>query len=143
LRSIRWVAVVVGGAVALLTGRLVSFVLASTILDYFVFVGAFSVFLAHFLGGFVAGRMAYSSPGLNGGMTAVLSALGGVVGFLISVLRAFSSSALDSENGGLYLATALGFAFFFFPVSLLAGYLGGKLGGHSRPLLGDRYHRTE
>ena len=99
-------------------------------------VGISSLFFAHFLGGFVAGRMAITLPGLNGATTAALAALFGVARFLIAVLPLIVDPSIDprtrSENGGLFLFQGLGFIFVSFPVTLLAGFLGGRTGGKLR-----------
>jgi hypothetical protein len=154
----RWAPVVVGAVVALLMFRLINFIVPEfrasvayesrgeiTVLTperqmladaLQLFVTVLSLSLAHFLGGLVAGRMTSSSPGLKGALTVVLTAVFGVIWFLIPVLPVVIGTLADpqirSEDAGLYFVWVIIFAVIF-PVILLAGYLGGKLGGRFRP----------
>ncbi len=160
MRRIRWRAVVVGALVALLALRLIAFVtpnfqeivayehrgevtvitserqmLATTLS---LATGALSTLLAHFLGGVVAGRVAFSSPGLNGALTAVLSPIFGTLVFLTTTMLALlSDPAVDwnvvfgPENLGLVSFWVMAFAVIF-PFNLLLSYLGGRLGGRLR-----------
>jgi hypothetical protein len=155
----RWAPVVVGAVVALLLFRLTNFFVPEfrasvayegrgeiTVMTperqmladaLQLFVTVLSLVLAHFLGGLVAGRMNSSSPGLKGALTVVLTAVSGVVWFLIPVLPVIIGPLADpqirSEDAGLYFVWAINFAVVF-PIILLAGYLGGKLGGRLRPI---------
>jgi hypothetical protein len=154
----RWAPVVVGAVVALLMFRLINFIVPEfrasvayesrgeiTVLTperqmladaLQLFVTVLSLILAHFLGGLVAGRMTSSSPGLKGALTVVLTAVFGVIWFLIPVLPVVIGTLADpqirSEDEGLYFVWVIIFAVVF-PIILLAGYLGGKLGGRFRP----------
>ena len=99
---------------------------------------AISTLLAHLLGGVVAGRMAFTSPGLNGALTAVLSPIFGTVGLLATTVPALLSDprvewsvVFGSENMGLVFFRVMAFVVIF-PFNLLLSYLGGRLGGRNR-----------
>ena len=83
--------------------------------------------LAYFLGGLVAGRLARSSAGLNGALTALCGGVFGIVSFFVAV--GGPTGVGDPENQGLAVIHAVVFAFVFFPVAVVASYFGGKVGG--------------
>ena len=88
--------------------------------------------LAHALGGFVAGRLIGSSLGMNGVLTAVVCATvaGGktLVGVLSIVLSPDPDAVPFSEQAGFFFALA-GLFVVYLPFTIVAGYLGGRLGG--------------
>jgi hypothetical protein len=158
LRHISWRGVIAGTVVALLAGRLI----LVTMPDFYgmiayedspgdmvvlsverqmtaayvqMLVSAISWSLAYFLGGMVAGRMARSSGGLNGVLTAVLGALVGVAQFAWGVLPLVVDASIDSlsrsENLGTFSFVVMVFAVFL-PISVLVAYIGGRLGGRLR-----------
>jgi membrane associated rhomboid family serine protease len=112
-----------------------------------------SLILSHLLGGFVAGRSVSSSLGLSGAITAVLSALVGVARFLPVLLpfahelfsgpenRSLLQEQAFSENGGLISWHVMTFVLYF-PFTVLAGCLGGLLGGHLRSVARHGADRT-
>lgn len=158
MRRISWIAVIVGTVVALVAGRLTLVAMpdfyamiayqegrGGTVVlsterqmraDFVqVLVLAISWSLAYFLGGLVAGRMASSSGGLNGMLTALLGALVGVAWFMWDVLPLVVSASLEplsrSEDLGNMLVLTMVFAVLL-PITVLAAYIGGKLGGSLR-----------
>lgn len=160
MRRIRWGAVVAGTLVAVLAwwliwsaapsfqvmvaverrgGVTVSTTERQTLATaLFLTTGALSALFAHFLGGVMAGRVAFASPGLNGALTAVLSPIFGTVALLattsptlLSDPRVEWSAVFGSENMGLVSYWVMAFAVIF-PFNLLLGYLGGRPGGRNR-----------
>lgn len=96
---------------------------------------AVSGFFAYLLGGYVAGRRAGTSGGVNGAMTALVGLCVG--GVLVSVLPP-AGNALARD--GLLPPAALGFAAESLPVavmlsgaSLFGGYVGGLMGEPVHP----------
>ena len=85
--------------------------------------------LAYFLGGLVAGRLAHSSGGLNGALTTVCGGIFGIVSFFVVV---GPNAGGDPEGQALAELHAVVFAFVFFPVTVVASYFGGKVGGRQR-----------
>jgi hypothetical protein len=87
---------------------------------------------AHAVGGFVAGKVAESAPGLIGVLSAVFAALVAAVrvllGVLASVLTAGPDAVPFSEDAG-FLFYLVGLFVVYFPFTVLAGYAGGRLGG--------------
>ena len=104
-----------------------------------------SVFpLALFRGGLVVGAVVRSSPGLNGALSgAVVAAVGlawwsanAIALFLNTTSDTTSDTPFDDAEKFLIVTVAL---CVFSPIAILAGYLGGKLGGRlrSRAVLGS------
>jgi hypothetical protein len=158
LGRLRWTGVIAGTMVALLAGRLILVAMPdfygmiayeerpgdtvafstqsqTTAIGVQMLISAISWLLAYFLGGLVAGRMARSSDGLNGMLTAVLGALVGAAwyawGVLPLVVGASIGPQVRSENLGLLSFWTMVFAVFF-PISALVAYSGGKVGGRLR-----------
>ena len=104
--------------------------------------------LAHFLGGAVAGRMSSTAPSQSGALSAPLSVLLGIVGYVVFVgtelLLMFDPSTFGSQLGGDSLREVLtdeemiGFYVLmlvlaiYIPFAALVGYVGGRLGGRLR-----------
>ena len=147
---LNWRAVIWGWAVAIVTGVVLNFLLEATHVFLFggevlnpdnlttalVTLSLLSGFLAHFAGGYVAGRKARRDGGLQGAMVAIL-------GFLFVVGAAAVISAIVIATAGLFLveggiplpAMTLGFAGSALLASLallllnvLGGFFGGVLG---------------
>jgi hypothetical protein len=138
MARIRWPAVIMGAVVALLVSALTVLFVPGVygLIPYEMLAGVLTLSLAHFLGGFVAGRMAATSPGLNGALTAVLNTLLGVVAYSAALMLSLLGSPYPIEWGTFFGSENLGPLFFWamrvavvFPITLLAGYLGGRLGG--------------
>jgi hypothetical protein len=147
-KGIRWRSVALGWFVAAVVGSVLS-LLFSALYDLvddasakgggvtagFVVISLVSGFLAYLAGGFVAGRSASFSGGLNGAMTAVF---GLILGFVVAVILGSvgmtfaEGAAMPPANfglsGGVLLASLV-----LFLVNLFGGYIGGKLGEPSRP----------
>lgn len=88
---------------------------------------------AHLAGGLASGALALSSPGSSGALSAILSALVAVVRALggllyFYVLNPSPDVVPFSEDMGLLSMIAVLFAAYF-PLTVLTGYLGGRLGG--------------
>lgn len=101
----------------------------------FYLVGVLFLLIAHSLGGALAGRMAWDSPGLNGALSTVLAAFAGVARFLYAALPTILGSDTEafarSEDMGLHLFAVASFVVFF-PLTLSMAYFGGLLGGRRR-----------
>lgn len=148
--KMNWRAVIVGWAAAIVTGILLNllFEAAHTLLfggealdaanptTGVVTISLLSGFLAHFAGGYVAGRRARASGGLHGVMVAIL-------GFLFVVVAVAVISAILLATAGLFLveggipfpSVTLGFAggallasLALLVLNLLGGFFGGKMG---------------
>jgi hypothetical protein len=147
---VRWGAVVVGWAVAILTGIVFNLVFQAAHYGLFggdsltlsdttalVTISMISGFLAHAAGGYAAGYRARGSGGLNGAMVAVLGTAAVVAAFVIVAAIALATAgALFGEGGpaapvsmtGDLVARLAVTALVLFLVNLTGGYLGGKLG---------------
>jgi hypothetical protein len=152
---IRWVSVILGVAATLLFEALLTrFVVYSVIFPYLndIFEGPgglamnarilvlydalsllslLSTFpLALFLGGLVVGGVVRSSPGLHGALSGAVVAAVGLAGSsantLALLLNPTSDTPFDDAEKLLILTVGLCVAS---PVAILAGYLGGRLGG--------------
>lgn len=144
-KNIRWRAVVLGWGVAIAAG--VSFNLVFRVAHYGLFGGAslelsdttalvtisvISGFLAHSVGGYVAGRGDFG--GLNGAMVAVLGTAALFAAFLlIAAVALATAGALFADGSALpplgeEMPDIATFAFVLFLVNLAGGFLGGKLG---------------
>lgn len=165
-----WRAVIVGWAVAIAAGIVLNLLFEAAHVLLFggdvmnpdnlktalVTLSLLSGFLAHFAGGYVAGRKARTHGGLQGVMVAVL-------GFLFVVAAALITSAIVVATAGLFLveggvaipALTLGLAggallagLALLVLNVLGGFFGGKLGewetgpvdgsGGAGPLAGGR-----
>lgn len=149
-----WRAVILGWAVAIAAGIVLNllFEVANVLLfgggalnsanltTAVVTISLLSGFLAHFAGGYVAGRRARSSGGLHGVMVAIL-------GFLFVVIAVGVVSAILLATAGLFVveggipfpSVTLGFAgsvllasLALLVLNLLGGFFGGKLGEWER-----------
>lgn len=96
-------------------------------------VALLSGFLAYMVGGYVAGRLARVSGGLNGAMTAVFGLIVGIIGAIIlAIFGAIipEAVAIPPVNFG-FTGAALVAGLILFLVNLIGGFIGGKLGGSS------------
>lgn len=148
--KLNWGAVIWGWVVAIVTGIVINFVFetahvvlfggeilsAGNVTTALVTISLVSGFLAHFAGGYVAGRRAQAHGGLQGVMVAVL-------GFLFVVLAVVVVSAILVATAGIVLveggipfpAITLGFAgaallasVALLVLNVIGGFFGGKLG---------------
>lgn len=147
---LNWKAVAYGWIVAIVSGIAINVVFEATHIFLFsgealntgnvtaalVAISLVSGFLAHFAGGYVAGRKARTRGGLQGVMVAVL-------GFLFVVVAVAAVSAILVATAGIFLvegeipfpSITLGFAggallasVTLLVFNVLGGYFGGKLG---------------
>lgn len=141
--EIRWEAVAVGWLVAVLGGVVISLVLYLSyelVTGFAVERGVFTLsvvsislasgFQAYLIGGYVAGRLARQSGGLNGAITALFGLVTGLI--LAIVLDAYGvvfpeGVAAPPACFGL-TAEALLAGLLLFLLNLFGGYLGGQLG---------------
>lgn len=153
-QKVNWRAVIWGWAVAIATGVVFNFVFEAAHVFLFggeilnpdnlttalVTLSLLSGFLAHFAGGYVAGRRARAAGGLQGAMVAIL-------GFLFVVVAAAVVSAIVVATAGLFLieggislpsftlgfvGTALIASLALLIANLLGGFFGGVLGQWER-----------
>ncbi|MDQ3910595.1 MAG: hypothetical protein M3305_02175 [Actinomycetota bacterium] len=147
-KGVRWGAVATGWTVAVLIGIVITPVLSwlyrfltesgtggGRFTAAAAVIALVSGFLAYLVGGYVAGRLARYSGGLNGAMTAVFGLVVGLI--LAAVLTAFGTVftegvAMPPASFGLASTAALA-GLVLFLVNLSAGYIGGKLGEPTRP----------
>ncbi len=147
---IHWRAVIWGWAVAIVTGILLNVLFEAAHIILFsgealdaanltaavITISLISGFLAHFAGGYMAGRRARAYGGLQGAMVAIL-------GFLFVVAAVVIVSAILVATAGIFLiegqlplpALTFGFAggallvsLALLGLNLIGGYSGGKLG---------------
>lgn len=153
MRRIGWVGVVLGTVTALVMGRFLFWALPdfysmiayedgpgkTTVLSgerqtaadaVSTLIRVVSWTFAYFFGGLVAGRLSRFSAGLNGVLTAVCGGIFGIVSFFVVIGPA--NAVVDPENQALTTLHALMFAFVFLPVTVVASYFGGKVGGGQR-----------
>ncbi len=141
--GVSWRSVALGWVVAVLVGAVVSPTLRTLyglvvepplergeFTATVVVISLVSGFLAYLVGGYVAGRSARYSGGLNGAMTAVFGLALGLI--LASVLAVFGvifpeGVAVPPACFGLIGEALLAGLILFF-VNLFGGYVGGKLG---------------
>ena len=145
-----WRAVIFGWAVAIVTGIVLNLIFEAAHVLLFggealdaanpttavVAISLLSGFLAHFAGGYVAGRRARVAGGLHGVMVAIL-------GFLFVVVAVAVVSAIVLATAGVFLVEGgmpfpsftLGFAggallatLALLALNVLGGFFGGKLG---------------
>ncbi|MGF1471292.1 MAG: hypothetical protein ACFB50_06045 [Rubrobacteraceae bacterium] len=148
--KLNWGAIVWGWAVAIVTGILVNIIFEAA--HVFVFSGnpleppnlttalvaisLVSGFLAHFAGGYVAGRKSQAHGGLQGVMVAVLGFLFVVVAVaVVSAILVATAGIVLVEGGISFPTVTLGFAggallasLVLLIFNILGGYFGGKLG---------------
>lgn len=148
--KIRWKAVVWGWAVAIATGLVLNFIFEAAHILLFggdlldtenlttvvVTISLLSGFLAHFAGGYVAGRRARSDGGLQGLMVAILGFLFVVVAVVIvSAIAVATAGIVLVERGVPFPSLTLGFAggallasAALLVLNVLGGFFGGVLG---------------
>lgn len=162
LRSIRektnWRAVVLGWAVAIAAGIALNLVFevahvflfggealnAASLTTGVVAISLVSGFLAHFMGGYVAGRRARTSGGLHGAMVAILGFVFVVVAVAVVSAILLATAGIVVVEGGIPLpSVTLGFAggallasLALLAFNLLGGFLGGALGEWERGPVG-------
>lgn len=148
--KIKWGPVIWGWAVAIATGILLNILFeaahvllfggealdATNLTAAVVTISLISGFLAHFAGGYVAGRRSRTDGGLHGVMVAIL-------GFIFVVAAVLIVSAILLATAGIFLiegelplpaltfgfaGSALGASLVLLALNLLGGYFGGKLG---------------
>jgi hypothetical protein len=145
-----WRAVIVGWAVAITVGIVLNLLFeaahvllfdeealnAANLTTGVVTISLLSGFLAHFAGGYVAGRRARVSGGLHGAMVAVLGFLFVVVAVaVVSAIVLATAGVVLVERGVPLPSVTLGFAggallasLALLVLNLLGGFFGGKLG---------------
>ncbi len=112
----------------------------------FIILGALrvllSLFAIFFLGSVVTGAVVSAYPGLNGVVSAVATQMGtflwyagGLIPWIFVAPTNPGEAYTRDENVGTLLLVAVAFCAVF-PVVVLAGYLGGRLGSHLRLTLG-------
>lgn len=146
-KRIRWRAVIFGWVSAILAGIFFNLIFRAAHYGLFggeslefsdttalVAISMISGFLAHSVGGYVAGRRAGVSGGLNGAMVAVLGTAAIVAAFVLIAAVAlatagavFAEGGVASLTGGMVWRLAVA-ALILFLVNLAGGFLGGKLG---------------
>jgi hypothetical protein len=148
--KVRWGPVIWGWAVAIATGILLNLVFeaahifvfggealnAANLTTAVITISLISGFLAHFAGGYVAGRRAGVYGGLHGAMVAIL-------GFLFVVAAVLIVSAILLATAGFFLVegeiplpaltfgfagSALGVSLALLLLNLIGACFGGKLG---------------
>lgn len=148
--KIRWKAVIWGWAIAIVTGLVLNFIFEAAHILLFggdlldaenltaavVTISLLSGFLAHFAGGYVAGRRARSDGGLQGLMVAILGFLFVVVAVVIvSAIAVATAGIVLVERGVPFPSLTLGFAggallasAALLVLNVLGGFFGGVLG---------------
>jgi hypothetical protein len=154
LEKTNWRAVVVGWAVAIAAGIALNLLFeaahvllfggealnAANLTTGVVVISLLSGFLAHFAGGYVAGRRARASGGLHGVMVAILGFGFVVVAVVVVAAILLATAGVVLVEGGIPLpSVTLGFAggallasLALLALSLLGGFFGGKLGEWER-----------
>ena len=141
----RWPAALLGAAVAISINGLFSIVLFGNwyLGPYWTYTDKTSLILvttllplsAHLIGGLVAGGVSRSSLGVSGALSATLAALVAVCRIVLGIVSVTLFRGPDSvplsEELALVPVLAVLFAVYF-PFTVLAGYLGGRLGGRFR-----------
>jgi hypothetical protein len=148
--KVNWRAVILGWAVAIVAGIVLNLLFeaahillfggealnAANLTTVVVTISLISGFLAHFAGGYVAGRRARVSGGLHGVMVAILGFVFVVVAVAIVSAILVATAGIVLIEGGLPLpSVTLGFAggallasLALLILNLLGGLFGGKLG---------------
>lgn len=156
--KVNWRAVVVGWAVAIVTGIVLNLIFeaahillfsgealdAASLTTAVVTISLVSGFLAHFAGGYVAGRRARTYGGLQGAMVAILGFAFVVVAVAVVSAILFATAGIFLVERGLPLpALTFGFAggallasLALLTLNLLGGFFGGKLGEWERGPVG-------
>lgn len=142
-----WKAVILGWGAAIIAGIVLNLIFRAA--NYWLFdagplgladttalvtISLISGFLAHSVGGYVAGRGSRSWGGLSGAMVAVLGAIAVIAAvFVVAAIALATAGAvfaggvsLPAPRGGL--GGVLIALLVLFLVNLCGGYLGGKLG---------------
>jgi hypothetical protein len=148
--KVNWRAVILGWAVAIVAGIVLNLLFeaahillfggealnAANLTIVVVTISLISGFLAHFAGGYVAGRRARVSGGLHGVMVAILRFVFVVVAVAIVSAILVATAGIVLIEGGIPLpSVTLGFAggallasLALLILNLLGGFFGGKLG---------------
>ena len=148
--KVNWRAVILGWAVAIVTGIVLNLLFeaahillfggealnAANLTTVVVTISLISGFLAHFAGGYVAGRRARVSGGLHGVMVAILGFVFVVVAVaIVSAILVATAGIVLIEGGNPLPSVTLGFAsgallasLALLILNLLGGFFGGKLG---------------
>lgn len=148
--KIRWKAVILGWAVAIATGIVLNLLFeaahillfsgevldAANLTTAVVTISLLSGFLAHFAGGYVAGRKVRIHGGLHGVMVAILGFLFVVAAVVIvAAIVAATAGIVLVERGIPFPSLTLGLAggallasLVLLALNLLGGFFGGKLG---------------
>jgi hypothetical protein len=156
--KIRWRAVILGWAVAIVTGIVLNLIFeaahillfggdpldAANLTTAVVTISLISGFLAHFAGGYVAGRRARASGGLQGVMVALLGFVFVVAALVIvSAIVVATAGVVLVERGVPFPALTLGLAggallasLALLALNILGGFFGGKLGEWERGPVG-------
>jgi hypothetical protein len=154
LEKTNWRAVVVGWAVAIAAGIALNLLFeaahvllfggealnAANLTTGVVVISLLSGFLAHFAGGYVAGRRARASGGLHGVMVAILGFGFVVVAVAVVAAILLATAGVVLVEGRIPLpSVTLGFAggallvsLALLALNLLGGFFGGKLGEWER-----------
>lgn len=167
MRGVRWTGALVGVVATMLFARLLVALVDSAIIPYLHGIFAverpggvtsfsgrnaalydalsglslLSVFpLALFRGGLVVGAVVRSSPGLNGALSGAVVAAVGLAWSSANTIALLSNTTSDTpfDDAEKFLIVTVALCVFS-PIAILAGYLGGKLGGRlrSRAVLGS------
>lgn len=149
-----WRAVILGWAVAIVTGIVLNLLFetahillfggealnAANLTTGVVTISLLSGFLAHFAGGYVAGRRARVSGGRHGVMVAVLGFVFVVVAVAVVSAILLATAGIVLVEGGIpFPSVTLGFvggallaSLVLLALNLLGGFFGGKLGEWER-----------
>jgi hypothetical protein len=147
---IRWRAVILGWAVAIATGIVLNLLFeaahillfggdpldAANLTTAVVAISFISGFVAHFAGGYVAGRRARTSGGLQGVMVALLGFVFVVAALVIVSAIVVATAGVVLAGGGVsfpsvtlgFVGSALLVSLILLAVNVLGGFFGGKLG---------------
>jgi hypothetical protein len=147
---VNWRAVILGWAVAIAAGIVLNLLFeaahvllfggeafsAANVTTGVVAISLVSGFLAHFAGGYVAGRSARTSGGLHGVMVALLGFAFVVVAVaVVSAILLATAGVVLVERGVPFPSVTLGFAggallasLALLTLNVLGGFFGGKLG---------------
>lgn len=155
---VNWRAVILGWAVAIVTGIVINLLFeaahvwlfggdildAANMTTAVVTISLLSGFLAHFAGGYVAGRRARASGGLHGVMVGILGfvfVLAAVV--IVSAILVATAGIILVERGIPLPSLTFGFAggallasLALLVLNLLGGFFGGSLGEWERGPVG-------
>jgi hypothetical protein len=162
MRHVRWRGVILGTVVALLVGLFLPQVTPdfyamiayeqsvrgtsvmttesqTAALEVWLLVLVATWSLAYLIGGAAAGAVSGSYPGFNGVMTVLLGVVAGAAWVSWTVLELYLGGTFEGKAGdeslGLFYVWAIVFLISL-PVIVLAGFLGGRLGGTVRRRVG-------